>query len=94
MPQSFTASLFVSIRPILGHILNTAVPGNPYAKWIETYSCPDYSALVDRAVALTDRLAAESSVEERRLMADAFTASSKMEYCFWDDAAAGRIWPV
>ena len=67
---------------------------NPYEKWIEVYSGDEFTEVVNQAVALTDRLAEEAGDVERKKMAEAFMISSKMEYCFWDDAEHCRQWPV
>ena len=81
-------------RDVGKHILKQAKPDNPYMKWIETYACKEFSVLVDKAVELTDRFAENAGERVRSRMTDAFIASSRMEYCFWDDAAKLKAWPV
>lgn len=76
------------------HIVQKNVSSNPYDKWIEVYSGDEFTQAVEQATALTDRLAAEAGNVERDRMYDAFMISSKMEYCFWDDAEHCRVWPV
>lgn len=75
------------------HVRRMADSDNPWYKWIESYSSEAYSILVDKAVDLTDRLAANVGEEERQSMLDGFIASSRYEYGFWDDAYAMRVWP-
>lgn len=75
-------------------IVQRSQPGNPYAKWIETYSGEDFSKVVEQAVALAERLAAEAGPALLSRMTAAFMTSCRMEYCFWDDAFHCRGWPV
>lgn len=81
-------------REVGNHIRKLADDDNPYFKWIESYSSDVYSITVDKAVALTDRLAAEAGEEERVRMLESFIASSRFEFCFWDDACRLKDWPV
>lgn len=75
-------------------IVQRSQPHNPYAKWIETYSGEAFSEVVDQAVALAERLAAEASPALLFRMTEAFLTSCRMEYCFWEDAEHCRGWPV
>ena len=68
------------------YIISKAIMPNPYAKWIETYSGDDFKQAVDKAIELTDELAALSGETERSSMYKAFMTASHLEYCFWDDA--------
>jgi thiaminase/transcriptional activator TenA len=71
-----------------------AATDNSYARWIETYSSPEFSADVEKAVAFTEQLAADAGPAERTLMREAFMTASRLEYCFWDDAEYRRYLPV
>lgn len=81
-------------REVGNAVLACTTPGNAYAKWIETYSSPEFSEGVDKAVACTERLAAEAGNAEKDRMREAFMIASRLEYCFWDDAEACRYLPV
>jgi Putative transcription activator len=81
-------------REVGNHIRKLADEDNPYFKWIASYSSEVYSMVVDKAVALTDRLAEESSDEECQRMMEGFIASSRYEFLFWDDAYHLRTWPA
>ncbi|MDR0826542.1 MAG: TenA family protein [Desulfovibrio sp.] len=81
-------------REVGAYVRSRAQADNPYARWIENYAGDDYSKIVDQAVDLTDRLAAEAGVLERKRMLDAFVISARYEYSFWDDAYALRSWPL
>jgi thiaminase (transcriptional activator TenA) len=65
---------------------------NPYARWIETYSGPDFSESVDRAIAVTEVAAGAASERERSLMRRAFEYSSRLEWRFWDSAYHLETW--
>ena len=71
-----------------------AVPNGPYAKWIESYSSKEYSLLVNRAVALADRLADDAGEDERGRMFTAFVNTSRLEYCLWEEAVRTGSWSV
>ena len=62
-------------------------PDHPgYARWIEMYSSPGFTALVDWLRGLTDRLGAglpEAGEERSR---EVFMTSSRYELAFWDMA--------
>lgn len=65
---------------------------NPYKKWIETYSSPEFSAVVDKMIAITDEVASETTERTRQKMRDAFIASSRLEWMFWDSAYRLETW--
>jgi thiaminase/transcriptional activator TenA len=54
------------------------------AKWIETYSAPEFTRLAGWCRELVDRLAADSGQAERDRMREAFLISSRYELAFWD----------
>lgn len=59
---------------------------NPYKLWIDTYSSEAFSDSTDKAIALLNRIANESSVSIRARMEKAFEYSSLLEWYFWEDA--------
>lgn len=81
-------------REVGNYILAKAATPNPYAKWIESYSSEEYSLVVDKAVALTDKLALQAGEAERERMMQGFITSSRYEYLFWDAAYALQQWAV
>ena len=64
--------------------------GNPYAKWIETYSGEDYQAVARGAVSQLDRVAAarigaDATASGRwRSLTTAFGMATRLEAGFWD----------
>lgn len=80
----------------IGQALKTrGLPPQPgYAKWIETYADPDFSALAGWCRDLVDRLGHGADEAARRRMEDAFLTSSRYEYLFWEMAWRREAWPV
>lgn len=63
------------------------VPDHPgYARWIEMYSSPEFTALVEWLRELTDRLGAGLPAEAVARLREVFLASSRYELAFWDMA--------
>lgn len=73
-------------------IKRAKMEGNPYARWISTYSDETFDRSTDTAIAICDRLAAESSPEVRRRMTEIFLNASRLEYLFWDSAYRLETW--
>ncbi|MDL2316566.1 TenA family protein [Desulfovibrio sp. OttesenSCG-928-A18] len=84
---------FWMFRETGNHIRSLADVENPYSRWIEHFSCQEYSKLVDQAIELCDRLASETGDEERVRMAEAFLISSRYEYMLCEDAWNMSFWP-
>jgi thiaminase/transcriptional activator TenA len=74
------------------HIHKHAKPDNTYQKWIDMYSSPEFSAIVDQAIDLTDRVAEGVSARTRDAMLEAFVKSTQLEWMFWDSAYRMRTW--
>lgn len=80
-------------REVGNYIYAKAAPNNPYQNWIDTYAGEEFSAAVDKAIAITDEVAEKSSPFTRERMIDAFVASSRLEWIFWDSAYRMEAWP-
>ncbi|REC60263.1 thiaminase II [Chryseobacterium pennae] len=65
---------------------------NPYEKWIATYAGEEFSAAVDEAIAICDKIAENSTEETRKKMTEAFITASRMEYQFWEAAYDLKTW--
>lgn len=67
--------------------------GNPYARWIETYSGVEFDQSVTRAIEVVEALAAEAPEPARRAMRAAYEQSARLEWMFWDSAYRMERWP-
>ena len=65
---------------------------NPYQPWIDTYGGDDFARSVERAIAICDHAAKNSTRHAE--MTEAFVYASKMEWMFWDSAYRMENWPV
>ncbi len=65
---------------------------NPYQKWIDTYSGEEFGKLVEQAIAICDRVAAQCTPVQQQAMTDAFITSSRLEWMFWDGAYQLKKW--
>lgn len=75
-------------------IYSQSVSQNPYQAWIDTYAGDAFDEVVTQMLDLTNRLADEASPKEREKMAEAFRQSSRLEWCFWNDAYTLTQWSV
>lgn len=70
-------------------------PGAPlYARWIRTYTSPEYRELAAWVRELLDRLGEDASPSERERMRRHFLASSRFELAFWEMSWRMETWPV
>jgi thiaminase/transcriptional activator TenA len=76
------------------HLLQVARQGNPYQAWIDTYADEDFADGVRNVIALSDRIAAETTPAVRDQMHQAFRRASQLEWMFWDSAYRLERWPV
>jgi len=65
---------------------------NPYQKWIDTYAGEEFGIAVQNAIDICDRNAAQTTDAIRAKMTEAFVASSRLEYDFWEAAYINRKW--
>ena len=75
-------------------IREVASPGNPFQPWIETYAGEEYKAVVEGAIRITDRAAAEASGAVRERMFTTFIEATRLEWRFWEAAWRHDEWPV
>ncbi len=71
---------------------NQRPANNPYQKWIDTYAGDEFNAIVQRAIAICDDLAANCTPAQQDAMTRAFVASSHLEFQFWDSAYRLNKW--
>jgi thiaminase/transcriptional activator TenA len=75
-------------------LLARSSPDPLYATWISTYGSPEFDAIVDSVLAVTDRLGAEVSRSERQRCLDHFATTTRYEWMFFDAAQSQLAWPV
>ncbi|MBV8326203.1 thiaminase II [Chryseobacterium sp.] len=71
---------------------NQNTNNNPYEKWIATYAGEEFSAAVDHAIAICDKMAENTTEEIRQKMTEAFIMSTRLEYHFWEAAYELKTW--
>ena len=71
---------------------NQAPADNPYQQWIATYAGEEFGALVQQAIAICDRAAAQATPAQRQAMTAAFVTASRLERQFWDGAYRDWRW--
>lgn len=67
-------------------------PANPYRQWIDTYAGDEFGKLVQQAIALCDRAAAQATPAQQQAMTEAFVTASHLEAHFWEAAYQGQRW--
>ena len=80
-------------REVGNAIHRQAAPDNAYRRWIDTYAGEEFAASVDRAIAITDEVAATASDAAHEAMRAAYVRSSRLEWMFWDSAYRMERWP-
>ena len=76
------------------HILSVCVKeGNPYMKWIETYSDDGFSASVAELSSICNSFAEENPAS-RKDMTEAFVTGTKLEWMFWNSAYIMEEWKI
>jgi thiaminase/transcriptional activator TenA len=70
------------------------VPGDErYARWIQTYSAPDFDELAAWCRGLVDRLGGAAGEDGRARMTRAFVTCSRYELAFWEMGWTLQRWP-
>lgn len=65
-----------------------------YQKWIETYGGEELGVLVETILGLTDEIREGLNPTQKARVAEAFIATSRYEWMFWDAAWTLEEWPV
>jgi thiaminase (transcriptional activator TenA) len=76
------------------HLLATGSPDPLYARWIAMYGGPEFQAVVDAVLDVTDRVGAGLSEGELARMRHHVTTTSRYEWMFWDAGWRRERWPV
>ncbi len=65
---------------------------NPYQKWIGTYASEEFGIAVKSAINICDNNASQTTRAIQEKMTEAFIASSRLEFDFWEAAYINRRW--
>ncbi|RRR44752.1 thiaminase II [Mycolicibacter terrae] len=76
------------------HLQRHGSPEPLFQRWIDTYAGPDYQAVVDAVLAVTDRIGAQASSAEWDLMRRHVHTAARYEWMFFDAAYRMEDWPV
>jgi thiaminase/transcriptional activator TenA len=79
---------------VIGHRLAPVVQRPVHAQWMAFYGSDEHTVLVERMLAIVDRLTGDSGEAHRRHMARAFRTSMRYEWMFWEMAYREETWPV
>jgi len=71
-----------------------AAAGNAYQAWIDTYAGEDFHEAVARMLEAVDEAAEPASPITVEAMHRAYTASTRLEWIFWDSAYRRETWPL
>ncbi|WP_433798222.1 thiaminase II [Actinomycetospora sp. CA-084318] len=75
-------------------LLAESSPDPLYARWIAMYGGDEFQAVVDAAVGVMDRVAADLAPVERTKVLAHYRTTSRYEWMFWDAAWRQERWPV
>lgn len=71
------------------------IPGDhPYADWLATYADPGFVTYTNELLAILQRLADSHGDTWHERAVDAFVASARYEWMFWEQAWTRQSWPV
>ena len=59
---------------------------HPFARWLETYSSPEFDAMVEEIISIFDEVSESATDEVKQKMTVAFDTSFKWELQFFEDA--------
>ena len=86
--------LYIDLGQKLERELGTISDDHPYADWLRMYADPSFNAYMDALLERLQRFADAADEASRRRAIDAFVASARYEYMFWDQAWTKQPWPV
>lgn len=67
---------------------------NPYKRWIDMYAGVEFAAVVEKAIDITDELAAQANAVTQQKMLDAFEMATRLEWMFWNSAYKLEKWKI
>ncbi len=79
-------------RDVGRELLKRSSPDPLYERWMSTYGSPEFDAVVESVLAVTDAL--DVGTAERARCHQHFAMTSRYEWMFWDAAYHRLTWPV
>jgi thiaminase (transcriptional activator TenA) len=79
-------------RDVGRELIQRSSPDPLYRQWIATYGSPEFDAVVEAVLAVTDGL--DVGTAERERCHRHFATTSRYEWMFWDAAYHQLAWPV
>jgi len=79
-------------RDVGRELLKRSSPDPLYERWMSTYGSPEFDAVVESVLAVTDAL--DVGTAERARCHQHFAMTSRYEWMFWDAAYHQLTWPV
>lgn len=87
--------LYIDLGVHLLQGLGGAIPADhPYKDWLAMYSDPGFDEYMTRILAYLQQAADAAGPAERQRAKDAFLASVRYEWMFWEQAWTFQRWPV
>jgi thiaminase/transcriptional activator TenA len=81
-------------REVGRELLARSSPDPLYAQWIASYGSPEFDAVVESVLAVTDGLGDDLGPSERQRCHRHFATTTRYEWMFWDAAYRQLAWPV
>lgn len=86
--------LYIDLGQRLLRELGTIEDAHPYAAWLRMYSDPQFFDYMQNLLERLERFAVAADVAARKRAKDAFVASARYEWMFWEQAWTAQRWPV
>lgn len=86
--------LYIDLGQHLLRELGTIADAHPYAAWLRMYSDPQFNDYMENLLERLQRFADAADDGARARAKDAFVASARYEWMFWEQAWTEQRWPV
>jgi thiaminase/transcriptional activator TenA len=86
--------LYIDLGQRLLRELGTIEDAHPYAAWLRMYSDPQFFDYMQNLLERLERFAVAGDAAARKRAKDAFVASARYEWMFWEQAWTAQSWPV
>jgi thiaminase (transcriptional activator TenA) len=86
--------LYTELGAHLEKILGSIDEAHPYADWLRTYADPGFVEYTNALLELMESAAEAADAASREHAREAFTASARYEWMFWEQAWTRQAWPV